>query len=308
MQQRTLDVRTAEGHTLKVGVCAAECTGPSILILPGLYSHMGWYRPLGEALAARGASVFLMDRRGAGQSEGIPGHMSSWRQLIDDILRVVARIKELHPSASVCALGVSLGSAMGLATSLVTGDCFRRQAALSPGLASAIQVSLLRRVGLACSGLARPRALYRIPYTMEQLSDREEIRQALWNDPLRTRAFTARFLLEVFRMQRFVRRNLVHLRAPLLAMVAEEDAMVDNRVVVQALQRVQRTPVRVEVFEGAHHVLPASVPLEDLVGRIDHWFTAPDAALDQSVVIRRIPPAGDAAGTGPAGCRERSPR
>ena len=36
MEMQTLDVRTAEGHTLKVGVCAAECTGPSILVVPGL--------------------------------------------------------------------------------------------------------------------------------------------------------------------------------------------------------------------------------------------------------------------------------
>ena len=42
------DVRTADGLTLKVGTCeAGSCSGPSILVLHGLYSHMGWYRELG---------------------------------------------------------------------------------------------------------------------------------------------------------------------------------------------------------------------------------------------------------------------
>jgi acylglycerol lipase len=288
MDLETFDVHTADGHTLKVGVCANGCTGPAVLILPGLFSHMGWYRPLGEALAKRGASAFLVDRRGAGISGGVPGHMDSWRHVVDDIRRVVATIKERHPSASVCALGVSLGAAMTLATSLVHPDCFQRQAALSPGLAPALQLPLLRRIGLAYGGFARPRALHELPYTMEQLSDQEALRQELWSDPLRTRAFTSRFLFEVFRMQRFVRRNVDRLRVPLLALVAEKDSMVDNEVLLATLSRVERTPVRVEIFEGAHHVLPASVPVEDLVGRIDHWFTAPESALDPRVVIQRV--------------------
>lgn len=289
MEFRTLDVPTAEGHLLKVGVCAKACTGPSVLILPGLYSHMGWYRPLGEALASRGSSVFLLDRRGAGISEGLAGHMESWRHVVDDILRVVSRIKELHPAAAVCALGVSLGAAMTWAASLVQPDCFQRQAALSPGLAPGTPVPLRRRIGVIYSAFARPRSLYELPFTVEQLSDKEELRQTLWNDPLRTRTVTSRFLFEVFKLQRFVRRNADRLRVPLLAMVAEKDAMVDNQVVLQTLGRVPQTPVRIEIFEGAHHVLPASVPLEDLIARIDHWFTAPETALDRRVVIERVP-------------------
>ena len=289
MDFQTLDVRTAEGHALKVGVCAAGNAGPSILIVPGLYSHMGWYRPLGEALSARGAAAFLIDRRGAGISEGLAGHMDSWRHLVDDLQRVVAKIRELRRAAALCALGVSLGGAMTLATSLVRADCFQRQAVLSPGLAPGAQLPLRRRIGVLYSGFARPRALHELPFTMEQLSDKEDLRQALWSDPLRTRAFTSRFLLEVFRMQRFVRRNAPRLRVPVLALLAGKDAMVNNTVVVNTLKRVERTPVRVEIFEGAHHVLPASVPLEAIVGRVHHWFTASEEELEPHVVIQQIP-------------------
>lgn len=289
MELCTLDVRTADRHTLKVGVCASAGSGPSVLVLPGLYSHMGWYRPIGEALAARGFTSFLLDRRGAGLSEGLPGHMQSWRHVVDDILRVVAKIKELHPASAVCALGVSLGAAMTLATSLVERSAFQRQAALSPGLAPGLQVPLMRRISLAYSGFARPRVLHELPFTVDQLSDKEELRRALWDDPLRTRAVTSRFLIEVFRLQRYVRRKVLRLRVPLLALVAEKDSMVDNQAVLATLGRIEHTPVRIEVFEGAYHVLPASVPLDDLVGRIDHWFTAPDSALEPRTVVQRIP-------------------
>jgi hypothetical protein len=67
--------------------------------------------------------------------------------------------------------------------------------------------------------------------------------------------------------------------------------MVDNAVLLQTLAKAVRTSVSIGVFEGAHHVLPASVPLDDLVGRIDHWFTAPEAELAPRLVVERIPPA-----------------
>jgi pimeloyl-ACP methyl ester carboxylesterase len=179
MDLQTLDVHTADGHTLKVGVCANGCTGPSVLILPGLYSHMGWYRPLGEALAKRGAAAFLVDRRGAGISGGVPGHMDSWRHVVEDIRRVVVHDQGTPPSASVCALGVSLGAAMTLATSLVHPDCFQRQAlALARIWRRHSKLPLLRRIGLAYRGFARPRFSHELPYTMDQLSDQEELRQA----------------------------------------------------------------------------------------------------------------------------------
>ncbi len=290
MEFTTLDVRTADGHNLKVGTYPGNGSGPSILILHGLFSHMGWYRRLGEALAARGAAVFLLDRRGAGISQGLAGHMDSWLQVVDDLRRVVARIHALSPGSSVCALGISLGAAMTLASSLVESDMFQRQAALSPGLAPALELPFMRRVGVAYKAFARPRVLYELQFTIDQLCEQKELRETLWNDPLRTKAVTSRFLLEVFRMQRFVRRNIVRLRPPLLALVAGDDAMIDNEAVLRTLNRVDRAPVRVEIFEEARHVLPASVPLEELVGRIWHWYTAQEEALDRRVVIQRVPP------------------
>ena len=57
---------------------------------------------------------------------------------------------------------------------------------------------------------------------------------------------------------------------------------------LETLSRIPDTPVRIEIFEGAHHVLPASVPLEELVGRIDHWFTASEGTLEPRFVVQRV--------------------
>ena len=291
MEFTTLDVETADGQVLKLGAYPGSGSQLAVLVLHGLYSHMGWYRPLAEALVERGAAVYLLDRRGAGLSGGLAGHIDSWRQIVDDLQRVVARIRSLHPGAPVCALGISLGAAMTVATSLLHEDAFHRHALLSPGLAPAVQLPFLRRIGVVYSAFARPHVLYELPFTVEQLCEQGEMRQSLWDDPLRTRAITSRFLLEIFRLQRYVRQHIDRLRTPLLALVAGADAMIDNDAVLAVLRRARAAPVRVEVFPRAQHVLTASVPLPDLVGRIWHWFTAPDQALERRVDIHVVEPA-----------------
>jgi hypothetical protein len=49
-------------------------------------------------------------------------------------------------------------------------------------------------------------------------------------------------------------------------------------------------PVRVEIFPQAQHVLTASVPLPELVGRIWHWFSAAEESLEKRVVIQTVTP------------------
>ena len=290
MEFTTLEVPAADGQLLKVGAYPGSGAKLAVLVLHGLYSHMGWYRPLAEALVERGGAVYLLDRRGAGISGGLAGHIDSWRQIVDDLQRVVARIRSLHPGAPVCGLGISLGAAMTVATSLVHEDAFQRHALMSPGLAPAVQLPFMRRIGVVYSAFARPHVLYELPFTVEQLCEQGELRESLWSDPLRTRAITSRFLLEIFRMQRFVRQHIDRLRTPLLALVAGKDAMIDNEAVLAVLNRARRAPVRIEVFPQAQHVLTASVPLPDLVGRIWHWFSAPEETLEKRVAIQLVAP------------------
>jgi alpha-beta hydrolase superfamily lysophospholipase len=207
--------------------------------------------------------------------------------VVDDVVRVVARIEELHPSASVCALGISLGAAMLLATSLLHPDCFQRQAALSPGLAPTLQIRCaahrprvpgLRAAALRCTSCRTRWSSSAIARTCV----------GAVGDPLRTRASPRASCRGLPHAALRAPRHLPAAR-PVLALVAEKDSMVDNEVVLETLNRVRATPVRVEIFEGAHHVLPASVPLEELVGRAITGSPRRGRARPR-VSVQRVPP------------------
>ena len=61
-------------------------TGSSdvLLILHGLGAHSGWFIDVGDALAARGLTVYADDHRGFGRSEGLPAHIDIYSTFVED--------------------------------------------------------------------------------------------------------------------------------------------------------------------------------------------------------------------------------
>jgi len=291
-----LTVVARDGTELAVAEHRAARDGPLAVLHHGIASHMGWYHGLAAALADAGVTTWIADRRGCGRSAGPRGHMSSWRVGVDDVVRVAGQAAAAHPGRPLHAVGVSLGAAFTLAASIARPDLFRSQALLTPGLASSIRVPWRRRVRLAGQSSAFPRTTLDVPIAPDQFTDDPAWQASIRDDPLRTRRVTARFLMGALLLQRHVRRRGATLRLPLLALLAERDAIIDNDLVVAALTHSGSCAVRVEVFEGATHVLSAAIPRAELVARIVDWFRGEVPPVAERVFVTKVPRFGAAAG------------
>ena len=295
MAQELFTVRALDGTGLAVAEHRASGDGPVAILQHGISSHMGWYQEFGAALAEAGVTTWLVDRRGCGRSEGLRGHMGAWRVVVDDVVRVAEEAAARFPGRPLHAIGVSLGAAFTLAASIRRDDLFKSQALLAPGIASSISASWHRRIVLAGQSQVFPRTTMEVPIATEQFTDRPDWQAAIRDDPLRTRRVTARFLIETFLLQRHVRDRADALRVPLLALLAERDAIIDNELVIHSLSR-SAGPVRIEIFEGASHVLPATIPEAELVTRVVEWFRGESAPVGERIFTTKVPHFAAAAG------------
>jgi acylglycerol lipase len=285
----TFAQRASDGVSLHVHAFSPPPTtgdGPAILMLHGIASHAGWYLKIGAELAAAGAAVFLVDRRGSGRSQGTRGHVASWRRLVRDVLELSTEVQRRHPRRRQHLLGISLGAVIALATTLGVPTTFDSQVLMSPGLAAARRVSFRERVGLVRNGLFRPEQLYELPFTVDQLTDDPEWRARYLEDELRTQKVSARFLIELFRMQRHVLARLHELEVPAYAMLAGADTVVDNQVTDIALARARHTAMRIETFVGASHNLMLSLPSGLMIERLKAWYF--DDALRRATTLTRM--------------------
>src|SRR6266567_1698902 len=81
-----------------------------LLILHGLGGHGGWYIDMANELVSRGLTVYTIDHRGFGRSEGLAGHVNAYQTFVKDIAAVLTEIRKRHPDASIYLLGHSMGA------------------------------------------------------------------------------------------------------------------------------------------------------------------------------------------------------
>jgi alpha-beta hydrolase superfamily lysophospholipase len=242
-------------------------------MLHGIASHMGWYSGIAQELQGRGVSVYLFDRRGVARSEGARAHAATWTILVNDVVHVAQMIEQRHPSQPLHAMGISLGGAIAMAIAIEHPRLFRSLVLLSPALASAARMSWRRKLATLSRALMSPTTLMDLPFGAEHLTDSPQWREVLERDALRTRQVTARFMLELTRMQRYIRRHIRHVGEPVLAFFGAVDEIIDNDRSIELLNRIHTPTVRVEVFETVSHLLAASLPRRQLADRLLTWLS-----------------------------------
>lgn len=73
-----------DGICLAVRVVGRKGDRTPLLTLHGLQSHSGWFVQSQTFLANLGFTVYAMDRRGSGLSEGEPGECRDFHQMGED--------------------------------------------------------------------------------------------------------------------------------------------------------------------------------------------------------------------------------
>ena len=90
-----------------------------VVIVPGFNSHSGHYGWAAEQLVAGGVSVYAVDLRGRGQSDGERFYVDRFADYVNDVSAVVTLAKSREPGLPTFLLGHSAG---GVVACLYTLD------------------------------------------------------------------------------------------------------------------------------------------------------------------------------------------
>lgn len=95
--------------TLVMHVWSAPAPRAIIFYIHGLQSHGGWLFDTGPALSSMGCSVYALDRRGSGRSEGARGDVRHHGVWCDDYLGAMRTVRDRHPGIPLLLVGQSFG-------------------------------------------------------------------------------------------------------------------------------------------------------------------------------------------------------
>jgi alpha-beta hydrolase superfamily lysophospholipase len=240
----------AGGRRLRYGVVRAHPERRRLLYLHGIESHGGWFLPAAEALAERGCTTYLLDRRGSGLNlDTEPGHAGSADELLED----VRRFREHAGLERVVLVGLSWGGKLALAAALDRPEGVCALVLVTPGLVPRVDYSWTQRLRIVSSLLVGGRARFHVPIEPEMFTRTPRYLDFIVDDPLRLQRVSARFLLASRALDRRIEARVHELAAPVLLLLAGHDRIIDNERTQALLGRLPAGNLRVRLYEDATH-------------------------------------------------------
>jgi alpha-beta hydrolase superfamily lysophospholipase len=225
-----------------------------MVIAHGLGEHSGRYGNVVEQMLLQGVSIWALDHRGHGRSEGKRGHVLNFSQYANDLRLLVQLARTDLPEGMKCfLLGHSLGGLIALDFIRQNSDLVDGVIASSPALGMAIAVPRAKKaLGIIMSSVW-PGLTMNNELDASKISHDPHVVKAYEDDPLVHDRVSARFFTEFLATMETVRQTAATLKTPLLLQVAGDDHLVNSqssRDFFEVLTLEDKTMV---VYTGMYH-------------------------------------------------------
>lgn len=200
--------------------------GVVLLLMHGLGGHSGWYIDMGNVLSSRGITVYAMDHRGFGRSDGMPGHIDDYHTYVKDIVLVLTEIRKRHLISKIYLFGHSMGGLFTTHVAAEHGEMLAGVLLLNPWIQDTTQLSFLTAAAIVLTGLFKSKRYWQVAGGPEVMTTNPEARHMLLADPLWRRKQTASMLFQVLLMRLAAPSKAREITLPALMMQAEADKAV----------------------------------------------------------------------------------
>jgi alpha-beta hydrolase superfamily lysophospholipase len=242
----------------------------------GYAAHAGLYRHVAEALAADGLAVTGFDCRGHGRSSGRRGHATRFAEYLDDLDRVIARVRGSAPHLPLYLIGHSHGATIVLDAVLSRRLHPDRMVLAAPWLELAMKVPRWKRGLGVLTARFWPTLALANGIQAEDVTRNPQVLANFWKDPLVHHVATARWFAEATAAQQRILAAAAQLDVPTLLLLAGADRIVVNDASSALAERAPRF-IRLHRFDGLFHELFLEPEWPEVVTEISR-FLAPAAA------------------------------
>jgi alpha-beta hydrolase superfamily lysophospholipase len=194
-----------------------------VVLVHGYAEHSGRYDHVGKWLAARGARVHGYDHQGHGLSEGVRCHVRRFGDFLDDLDRVVERVRRADAGAPIYVVGHSMGGLVSCAWARARQPDVSGLIVSSPALAVPDGPTAGRLLAMRLMRRVAPRLSIPSQLDAQGLSRDPAVVEAYLADPLVHRRMTLSLGAELFAAMERTRSGGADLRLPTLMLQGADD-------------------------------------------------------------------------------------
>lgn len=243
-----------------------------VLIAHGFGEHCGRYGALTDHLTSHNYSVSSYDHRGHGLSDGLPGHVESFDEYDQDLMKLIASVRKRSDAQPLFLIAHSMGGLIALRY------LARQSATLAGAVISAplIKVAapvpahklMIARVG----ALISPRLRLDNEINPANLSRDPEVGRAYAADPLVNRKVSTRWFSEATRAMQEVARQAPQIRTPILVMHGTEDRLASVDATKRLFENIGSADKELVIYPGFYHELFNEPEKQEVFDRVTNWL------------------------------------
>ncbi len=242
-----------------------ELSKVGIILVHGLAEHKGRYEDFFNKIFSMNISVFAIDLRGHGESEGIRGYIDDFQTFLSDLDIFINAIKIKYPQLKLALLGHSLGGLISTAY-VQTRDTVDFLVLSSPLLNAPNLTQLFRIIPYKLFGFIRIKKYH---------SESSEMLKYSYNDPLASNSFTLRLLGSIFEQGiNFVTKRFKDVRLPILLLGGELDPLIKTSKFKSLLTRFASMEKKLIIYKNTKHRLLQSEKKDDVICDIIEWINS----------------------------------
>lgn len=243
-----------------------------VFIAHGLCEHSGRYTPLAEYLNQQGYSVYALDHRGHGKSDGQLGHITDFSEVSADLHHFIEMIKAKNPNQEAHLLGHSMGGL--IATSYaIRYDNIRSLMVSSPAyevkkFKNKVEMQMARLLSKISPSFSLSNGL-----DATRICRDDKVVQAYVDDPLVHDQVSLGFGGSFYKEQRFVRKHLEKIVIPSLMLIAESDDLTEPKAAHQYFAKLTSQNNKLCSYPDAYHeVLNEEIEGPQAFKEIKDWL------------------------------------
>jgi alpha-beta hydrolase superfamily lysophospholipase len=246
----------------------------SLLVVHGLSEHSGRYSQFGQTMASFGISVYSVDLRGHGLSDGRRGHVDRFDILLQDVDRFRHEVAGAITEQPLFILGHSMG---GLITARYIEEFAHHlhgAIIISPWLATAMAVPRFKVLAASFLNRVLPALPINAGIDERYLSHDPGVVQRYRDDPLVHGKITPRMFTEASAAMGLVMQRSDRIRIPLLLLLAGDDRVVDTKKSEAFARSLTASDVTIRVLPDYYHEVLNDHDRAIAVREIRDWILA----------------------------------
>ncbi|MEA1970504.1 MAG: alpha/beta hydrolase [Thermodesulfobacteriota bacterium] len=225
-----------------------------MVIAHGLGEHSGRYGNIVERLFHEGISVWAMDHRGHGRSDGTRGHVFSFYQYVAELSKMIEISSDgIAEGVKVFLFGHSLGGLIALRFAASFPKVIDGMIVSSPALGLTADIPAAKVFSGRIMSAFWPSFSFSNDLDVSKISHDEDVVRAYIDDPLVHNRVSARWFTEFLSAMKAAGDSAPEIKIPLLMQLAGDDHLTNADASVNFFEALGSDDKTLHIYKDLYH-------------------------------------------------------